>query len=709
MLLTEHAGKALLAKAGLMTPPGIVLAPGDDLGVRPPFDGPYFVKAQVLTGGRGKAGGVVRVETAAGIAGAAQELFGRRFGGLTPPFVRVEAAVASVRAVYLSLGVSRGRKSFCLSLGRQGGVEVESLAGTPEMLVVNVPPSLVCPPWLARTAFFHLHLDSNLWPAFEALLGRLFTAVAEYGVLLAEINPLAVTAEGQFVALDAKLILDDNVVALRPELARFGDDRFATPAERQAASHGLSFVSLGGRVGLVANGAGLAMATMDALGAAGLPAANFLDFGGTADTGRLRAAFDLLFADPVVTACCVNMYGGILSCADVADALAAALGDGPGRPVVVRFAGNAAKAGSDRLRAMPGGRVMVADDMDQAVAMLSEVVTPGAPALLPLVREATCPAPRSAPQSDHTPGSRAGGRPTSLPGLPGLLDLGPESGVLVQGLTGRAGRAHARRMRAYGGRIVAGVTPFRGGGEVDGTPVYDTVAEAMACHAIDLSILFVPARGAADAVLEAAAAGVRRIVCITDGIPQRDMLAVRAALAGQGILLLGPNTPGLIVPGRFLAGIMPVEPFSPGPVAIFSRSGTLTYEVASRLSAAGMGQAVAAGIGGDPFGGVGFVELCELVRDDERVRAVMLIGEVGGTAEEDVAAYVSRTGYPKPVVAFVAGLTAPPGRTLGHAGALLERPSGVAEKLDCLERAGITVCGELGEVAGIMAQALCRG
>ncbi|MFP5259384.1 MAG: succinyl-CoA synthetase subunit beta, partial [Acidobacteriota bacterium] len=148
--------------------------------------------------------------------------------------------------------------------------------------------------------------------------------------------------------------------------------------------------------------------------------------------------------------------------------------------------------------------------------------------------------------------------------------------------------------------------------------------------------------------------------------------------------------------------------FSPGPVAIFSRSGTLTYEVASRLTAAGLGQAVAAGIGGDPFGGVGFVELCELVRDDERVRAVMVIGEVGGTAEEELAEYVAGTAYPKPVAAFVAGLTAPPGRTLGHAGALLDRPNGVAEKLACLEQAGITVCGELGEVAATMAQALCR-
>ena len=427
-------------------------------------------------------------------------------------------------------------------------------------------------------------------------------------------------------------------------------------AEGRAAEHRLSFVSLPGRVGLVANGAGLAMATMDALEAAGLPAANFLDFGGTADPARLRVAFDLLFADPAVEACCVNMYGGILSCADVAEAMACALDGEDGRPVDV-LAG-------------------------------------------------VCPAPTP---GDAAARLRSHGCPKRPP-LPSLLDLGPDSGVLVQGLTGRAGRAHARRMRAYGTPVVAGVTPFRGGGEVDGLPVYDTVAEAVARHDIALSVIFVPAAGAADAIEEAAAAGVARIVCITDGIPQRDMLAVRAALAGRQTTLIGPNTPGLILPGQwFSAGIMPTEPFTPGPVAIFSRSGTLTYEVASRLTAAGIGQALAAGMGGDPFGGAGFVELCEMVRDDARVRAVMVIGEVGGTAEEDLAEYVSSTKYPKPVAAFVAGVSAPPGRTLGHAGALLERPGGVAAKLACLARAGIPVCGELGDVAGAMAEALCRG
>ncbi|HML62417.1 MAG TPA: succinyl-CoA synthetase subunit beta, partial [Solidesulfovibrio sp.] len=223
------------------------------------------------------------------------------------------------------------------------------------------------------------------------------------------------------------------------------------------------------------------------------------------------------------------------------------------------------------------------------------------------------------------------------------------------------------------------------------------------------SVIFVPAAGAADAVLEAAEAGIARIVCITDGVPQKDMLAVRAALAGREVLLLGPNTPGLLVPGIMQAGIMPPDPFTPGPVAVFSRSGTLTYEVCSRLTAAGIGQAVAAGIGGDPFGGADFKALCRMVQGDDRVRAVMLIGEVGGRAEEDAAAYLEATHFPKPVAAFVAGLSAPPGRALGHAGALLERPGGIAAKLACLSRAGIAVCPELGEVAGVMAGLLCGG
>lgn len=701
MHLTEYAGKGLLREAGIEIPAGLVVAPGDEAVSPPSFPGPWYLKAQVLTGGRGKAGGVVRLETAEALSAAAEALFGLPLGGTTAPFLLLEQAVPHERALYLSLGVSRQRKALCLTVAEGGGMDVERLAGSPALLVLDVPPPFVLSTRLARRAFFHLGLEKNLWPSFYALLERLFSVVVGQQLLLAEINPLAVTSDGRFVALDAKIVVDDSVAAMRPQLRERGDDRLLPPSERRARACGLSFVSLPGQVGLLANGAGLAMATMDALEAAGLSAANFLDFGGTADAVRLRAAFDLLFADAGVAACFVNMFGGILSCAAVAAALLEALGGAPPpRPVVVRFAGNGARQGADSLRRQGLTALHVAEDMDEAVAMLSEIVSVGP-------RRDLAP---GAPPVDRPVGrclAGTSGSAAATASLPSLLDLDGTSGVLVQGLTGRAGRLHAARMRAYGTHVVAGVTPFRGGEVVDGLPVYDTVAAAVADHAIALSVIFVPAPGAADAILEAAEAGIPRIVCITDGVPQQDMLTVRAALAGRPTLLLGPNTPGLLLPGCMQAGIMPPEPFRPGPVAVFSRSGTLTYEVCARLTAADIGQALAAGIGGDPFGGADFVTLCRMVRDDDRVRAVMLIGEVGGRAEEDVADFVRQEKYPKPVAAFVAGLTAPPGRALGHAGALLERPGGATEKLASLARAGIAVCAELGEVAGTMAGLLC--
>ncbi|MFU2208732.1 ATP-grasp domain-containing protein [Solidesulfovibrio sp. C21] len=701
MHLTEHAGKKLLAEAGIAVPPGIAFEPGEVDGLAPPFASPYYLKAQTLSGGRGKAGGVVRLESAGELPEAARALFSRPFGGVCPPFLRLEPAVAHDRALYVSLGVSRERRALCLTLARQGGVDVEGLAGTPDLLVLPVVPPFVPTPRLVRRAFFHFGLARECYAAFADLLDRLFAAVADYGLLLAEINPLAVTPDGHFVALDAKVVIDDSAVCIAPGLSRFGDNRLATPAERLARDHGLSFVSLSGHIGLVANGAGLAMATMDALDVAGLAAANFLDFGGTADAARLRAAFDLIFVEPRVAACCVNMFGGILSCADVAKALLEALGDAPpSRPIVVRFAGNGAEMGAALLRRQGLPSLLVADDMDQAVALLSEVAPVGPRKPQVEVAPDHCREVASGPRTPAASGKRA-------PVLPSLLALDGASGVLVQGITGRAGRLHAKRMRAYGANVVCGVTPFRGGTAVDGVPVYDTVAAAADAHDIALSVIFVPGMGAADAVLEAIEAGVPRIVCITDGVPQKDMLTVRAAFSGRDILLLGPNTPGMLLPGRMQAGIMPAEPFIPGPVAVFSRSGTLTYEVCSRLSAAGIGQAVAAGIGGDPFGGAGFVELCEMVRDDPQVLGVMVLGEVGGRAEEDLAAYVVETGYTKPVAAFVAGMTAPPGRALGHAGALLEHPGGINAKIACLERAGIAVCPELGDVAGVMAGLLC--
>ena len=282
------------------------------------------------------------------------------------------------------------------------------------------------------------------------------------------------------------------------------------------------------------------------------------------------------------------------------------------------------------------------------------------------------------------------------------------SRVLVQGITGREGGLHAARMRAAGTNLVAGVSPGKGGQTVEGAPVYDAVAPAVAATGADVAVLFVPARFARDALIEAADAGIRLAVCVTEGIPVRDMAEAAAHLARRGTVLVGPNGPGLITPRRCSAGIMPADVLAPGAVGLVSRSGTLTYEVAGELTQAGLGQSTVVGMGGDPIHGVGFLECLELFEADDETEAVVLIGEIGGDDEERAAEFV-REHVSKPVVAFVAGFGAPPGKRMGHAGAIVEGSSGTAaEKKAALEAAGIPVASAPADVVTLLQARLER-
>jgi succinyl-CoA synthetase alpha subunit len=252
--------------------------------------------------------------------------------------------------------------------------------------------------------------------------------------------------------------------------------------------------------------------------------------------------------------------------------------------------------------------------------------------------------------------------------------VGPETRLLVQGITGRDGAFHTAQMKAYGTQIVAGVTPGKGGSEVHGVPVFDTVRDAVQATSANTSIIFVPAPGAADAVMEAAAAGITLIVCITELIPVHDTVrAVRFLQDHSGVRLIGPNCPGLITPGSAKVGIMPGDVFSSGKVGIVSRSGTLTYEVGDLLSRNGYGQSTCVGIGGDPVIGSSFVDVLRLFQADPETDAVVLIGEIGGSDEEDAAAYLGSLPIAsrKPVVTFISGRSAPPGKRMGHAGAII--------------------------------------
>ncbi|MGM0646620.1 MAG: succinate--CoA ligase subunit alpha [Thermodesulfobacteriota bacterium] len=692
MKCNEHQSKALFKSCGIPVPNGDLLGPEDAADYRPNFAPPYMVKAQVLRGGRGKAGGIRQVDTLEALPAAIRDILAMRIGEESVPLVRVEPLTAVAREFYLSLSIQRFLGAPVLSVGRAGGVDIED-SDPDNLLIQPLDPCLGLRPFHIRSGFFHLKLPPEHWKGFEQLICNLFATVQDRGLTLAEINPLVLTEQGQWLALDGKVEIDDNAVELQPELESFYQPQHATAQENTAREAGLSYHTLNGRVGLMVNGAGLAMATMDMLNFAGLPAANFLDVGGGANEERVGAALDLLFSDDRVEAILLNIFGGILSCNKVARALALALEKrGLAKPLVARFDGHGAAEGRELLHGLGLKHLEVVATLQEALQCIANQVSPSA-------------APSQPPNAQPAVPPRSRNRLAAPPFSTTQLPRG-DTPVLVQGLTGREGRLHARLMREYGTNVVAGVTPFKGGNTVDGLPVYNSVAEAVQQHKIGASIIFVPARFAPDAMLEARQCEIPWTVCVTEGIPQAQMLPLLPRLQNGATRFIGPNTPGFILPGQMKVGIMPGAAFTPGPVAVLSRSGTLTYECVARLTNAGLGQSVCFGIGGDPFTGSSFVDLCRLLEDDEATKAVLVLGEIGGSAEQDLAQWVRKTGFSKPVVAFVAGQTAPTGKKLGHAGAIIEGANANTDKLAAMRDAGFGICPDLASIPDAMRQAL---
>jgi len=279
--------------------------------------------------------------------------------------------------------------------------------------------------------------------------------------------------------------------------------------------------------------------------------------------------------------------------------------------------------------------------------------------------------------------------------------------VVVQGITGSAGMFHARQMIDYGTQVVAGCTPGKGGQHMDDVPIFDTVASAVAERGANASVIYVPPPFAADAIMEAAEAGVELIVAITEGIPVLDMMRCKHFLQSYpGVRLVGPNCPGVISPGKCKIGIMPGHIHKEGPVGVVSRSGTLTYEVVGQLRDLGIGQSTCVGIGGDPINGTNFIDCLAAFQADDQTEGVVMIGEIGGTAEEEAAAWI-KAHFTKPIAAFIAGVTAPPGKRMGHAGAIISGGKGTAaEKIAALEDAGVAVAPNPSEMASTLAPKL---
>ncbi|MFT5698763.1 MAG: succinyl-CoA synthetase alpha subunit [Desulforhopalus sp.] len=281
-----------------------------------------------------------------------------------------------------------------------------------------------------------------------------------------------------------------------------------------------------------------------------------------------------------------------------------------------------------------------------------------------------------------------------------------ETRVVVQGITGKEGQFHTRQCIEYGTKVVAGVTPGKGGQAMDDVPVFNTVQDARNQTGANASMILVPPPFAATAILEAIDAGIELIVCITEGVPVMDMLKVKNYLTGKACRLIGPNCPGIITPGECKIGIMPGAIHTPGgPVGVVSRSGTLTYEVVHQLTGVGLGQTTCVGIGGDPVNGTGFIDCLTAFNDDPATEAVVMVGEIGGSAEEEASAWI-KANMSKPVVGFIAGLTAPPGRTMGHAGAIVSGGQGTASaKIAAMQEAGLYVCEDLGSLGRLCKEA----
>jgi len=279
--------------------------------------------------------------------------------------------------------------------------------------------------------------------------------------------------------------------------------------------------------------------------------------------------------------------------------------------------------------------------------------------------------------------------------------------VVVQGITGGQGEFHTRLMKEYGTKIVAGVTPGRGGQEVEGTPVYDTIREAQQEGEIDASIIFVPARFSLDAALEAIEAELDPVVVITEGIPVRDSIEIVARASLRGTTIVGPNTPGIIKAGESKMGIMPAQVFKKGGVGIISRSGTLFYEIAAHLTKVGLGQSTCVGLGGDPVVGLDYIDILKWFQEDPETKAVALIGEIGGDAEERAAKFIKEGGFTKPIAGYVAGRAAVPGKRMGHAGAIIQGDTGTADgKISALRGAGVAVGDLPGQVAELLRELL---
>ncbi len=668
MKLLEYEGKELLAEGKVSVPRSYIA------GEKPEFL-PAVVKSQVPVGGRGKAGGVVVVKTPEEYSAAVDKLLQLDIKGFRPKTLLAEELLEIDRELYLSLIIDKDSADVVLMAHNQGGVEVESndeesylRLAIGKLLLENGSEAA---DEIGQKLADYYDLPGQTF-VLQDLVEHLYKLFIQQDMTLLEINPLVVTKAGDVVAGDAKVVLDDAAHFRHPEWdyeAEKTETNFVTLDER-------------GNVATIANGAGLAMATVDAVADAGLKPANFLDIGGGANEASVLAAFRRIMEYPNVRVIIINIFAGITRCDEVARAIIAARAQSAGQrrnlpPLAIRLAGTNYEAAATLLEEE---NIQIHPSLHAAIDSAKDTLDISK---IPTLSDPSQPARNYFSSVDvvltMSPSDKiSSGSAEYKPEIGEVLDkssgmnqeLLTGKNVIVQGITGAHGSFHARAMIAAGTNVVAGTSPGKGGQKMDDVPVYNTVTDIQAYMPIDATVIFVPAAHAKGALLEAIDAEVPLIVCITEGVPIHDMMTIKRQLAGSKSRLVGPNCPGILLPGSAKLGIIPASMGLPGRVGIVSRSGTLTYEATAELTEKGVGQKYVIGVGGDPIKGTDFTDCLELFQNDPEVDQIVMIGEIGGTSEYAAADYIA-AHVTKPVYAYVTGHHAPAGVQLGHAGAIL--------------------------------------
>lgn len=665
MQLLEFQAKRLLQESGLPVPSGQVTLRRGSL---PLATFPAVVKSQVPVGGRGKLGGIRVVTTETELQEAAETLWELDIKGFQPETLLIEEALDIERELYLALRLNRDERRVEWLVSENGGMEIE--AHSDAVTAVD------------RTQTNASHIVSHSLTlslhTLQQILTKLEECFFDNDLLLLEINPLVVTSSGTLVCADAKIMVDDN--------SHFRHESFDWP-EPEAIK------PLGGSVGVIANGAGMAMSTMDTIYAAGGKPANFLDIGG--GTGEdvfvknLRAINEL----PGVSSIIVNIFAGITRCDDIARGIIAAEKQIKNLvPLFIRLEGTNKDEAADLLKQ---AHITLQPDLKSCIklALHAEGKRPASESPL-----STKPLrPRSSEAQTNKPLAPSGveRKDGESEQVSQLLTNQP---TIVQGITGHHGAFHTEQMLKAGTHIVAGVTPGKGGETVHGVPVYNTVTEAVKNHSASASVIFVPAKFAKAAAFETIEAGIREIVIITEGIPVLDMLAIHEKATAAGVTVIGPNCPGLIVPDSHKLGIIAAHITKPGNTTIISRSGTLTYELANALTKKGIGQRLILGIGGDPIQGMTFVEALEIAERDPETTQIIIVGEIGGEGE-NMAADFTAEHVTKPVYGLIVGHSLPAGQTFGHAGAVVgHHGESAAQKTAYMASRGVAMAGTLDEL-----------